>query len=175
MGTLWQDVRFGFRTVAKTPGFTVVAVLPLADITTQEQVRDKKISHERLFATLCSALAGLAILLSCIGLYGLTAYNVARRTSEIGLRMALGATPRHVAAPVLREALLLSLVGVAAGLPAVFAAARLIRSQLYGVSPLDPWVFGLAPLFLTVTALLACYLPARRAARVDPMKALRYE
>jgi ABC-type antimicrobial peptide transport system permease subunit len=149
--------------------------IPLADITTQEQVRDKRISQERLFATLCSALAGLALLLSCIGLYGLTAYNVARRTSEIGLRMALGATPRHVAAPVLREALLLSLLGVAVGLPAAFAAGRLIRSQLYGVVPHDPLALAAAVAALVAVALAAAWLPARRAARIDPMAALRCE
>jgi predicted permease len=149
--------------------------VPLADITTQKQVRDKRISQERLFATLCGALAGLALLLSCLGLYGLTAYNVARRTSEIGLRMALGATPRHVAAPVLREALLLSLVGVVVGLPAAFAAGRVIRSQLYGVQPHDPLALAAAVAALVAVALLAAWLPARRAARTDPMEALRYE
>jgi len=149
--------------------------IPLSDITTQKQVRDKRISQERLFATLCGALAGLAVLLSCIGLYGLMAYNVARRTSEIGLRMALGATGRHVAFPVLREALLLSLIGVAVGLPAAFAAGRLIRSQLYGVAPYDPLALAAAVGALVAVALFAAWLPARRAARIDPMVALRCE
>ena len=149
--------------------------IPLSDITTQKQVRDKRISQERLFATLCGALAGLAVLLSCIGLYGLMAYNVARRTSEIGLRMALGATGRHVAFPVLREALLLSLIGVAVGLPAAFAAGRLIRSQLYGVAPYDPLALAAAAVALVAVALFAAWLPARRAARTDPMVALRCE
>jgi predicted permease len=149
--------------------------VPLADITTQEQVRDKRIGPERLFATLCSALAGLAVLLSCLGLYGLMAYNVARRTSEIGLRVALGATPRRVAAPVLREALLLSLIGVAVGLPAAFAVGRLIRSQLYGVTPYDPLALAGAVAALIAVALFAAWLPARRAARIDPMVALRCE
>jgi len=149
--------------------------IPLSDITTQKQVRDKRISQERLFATLCGALAGLAVLLSCIGLYGLMAYNVARRTSEIGLRMALGATGRHVAFPVLREALLLSLIGVAVGLPAAFAAGRLIRSQLYGVAPYDPLALAAAAVALVAVALFAAWLPARRAARIDPMVALRCE
>jgi predicted permease len=149
--------------------------VPLADITTQEQVRDKRIGQERLFATLCGALAGLALLLSCLGLYGLTAYNVARRTSEIGLRMALGATPRHVAFPVLREALLLSLAGVAVGLPAAFAVGRLIRSQLYGVAAHDPLALAVAVVALVTVALTAAWLPARRAAEIDPMAALRHE
>jgi len=164
--------------VATAARKTVAAIdprIPLADITTQEQVRDKRISQERLFATLCTALAGLALLLSCIGLYGLTAYNVARRTSEIGLRMALGATPRHVAVPVLREALLLSLIGVAVGLPVAFVASRLIRSQLYGVTPHDPLALVAAVAVLVTVAVCAAWLPARRAARIDPMVALRHE
>jgi len=149
--------------------------VPLADITTQEQVRDKRISQERLFATLCGSLAGLAVLLSCIGLYGLTSYNVARRTSEIGLRMALGATPGRVAGRILREALLLALVGVAVGLPAAFAAGGLIRSQLYGVMPYDPLAIVTVVVALVAVALIAAWRPARRAARIDPMVALRCE
>ncbi|MCU0913818.1 MAG: ABC transporter permease [Planctomycetes bacterium] len=177
-------VYFVLRTSLPPPAVTTAArkvvaaldpAIPLADITTQEQVRNKRISQERLFATLCSALAGLAMLLSCLGLYGLMAYNVARRTSEIGIRMALGATARHVAGPILREALLLALVGLAVGLPAVFAAGRLIRSQLYGVGPHDPLALTAASVVLLAVALLAAWLPARRAARIDPMVALRCE
>jgi predicted permease len=149
--------------------------VPLANITTQEAVRDRGISPERLSATLCGVLAGLALLLSCIGLYGLTAYHVARRTSEIAIRMALGATPQHVAGPVLREALLLAAWGVAVGVPASLALTRLIKSQLFGVQPNDPvtLVGVVAALFLV--AVLAAWLPARRAAQVDPMVALRCE
>jgi len=165
----------GVATAARRAVATVDPGVPVADITTQEQVRDKKIAQERLFATLCSALAGLAVLLSCLGLYGLIGYHVARRTSEIGLRMALGATPRRVAVPVLREALLLTLFGLAVGLPAAFAAGRVIRSQLYGVTPYDPLAIAGAVAALIAVAVIAAWLPARRAAEVDPMTALRCE
>jgi predicted permease len=154
---------------------TVDPSVPLASVTTQELMRDSKIGQEWLFAALCGALATLALLLCCIGLYGLMAYNVARRTGEIGIRMALGATPRHIAGPVLREALLLALIGVGAGAPAAFAAGRVIRSQLYGVAPYDPLVLIVAVAALVTVALTAAWLPARQAARIDPMVALRYE
>ena len=128
-------------------------------------MRDKNISQERLLATLCAVLAGLALLLSCIGLYGLMAYHVARRTSEIALRMALGATRRHIAGPILNEALLLAVCGL----------ARLIRSQLYGVEPTDPLTLAFAATLLLAIAAGAAWVPARRAARVDPLRALREE
>jgi len=149
--------------------------VPLANITTQEAVRDGTISQERLCATLCGALAGLALLLSCIGLYGLMAYHVARRTSEIAIRMALGATRRHIAGPILREALLLAAIGIGVSLPAVFALTRLIKSQLYGVEPNDPLTMAAAVVALVAVATMAAWLPARRAARIDPMEALRCE
>lgn len=149
--------------------------VPLADITTQEAVRDKKISQEIMFATLVGALAGLAVLLACIGLYGLTAYNVARRTSEIGIRMALGATRANVAWPILREALLLAVVGLAVGVPVALGLARLIASQLYGVAPTDPVTLIGCSVLLIAVALVSAWIPARRAAKIDPMQALRYE
>jgi predicted permease len=149
--------------------------VPLANITTQEAVRDKNINQERLFATLCGALAGLALLLSCIGLYGLMAYHVARRTSEFAIRMALGATRRNIADPILREALLLAAFGVAIGVPVALALARFIKSQLYGVAPTDPVTLIGAGVLLIAVAVLAAWIPARRAAKVDPMAALRCE
>jgi predicted permease len=144
-------------------------------ITTQKAVRDGTISQERLFATLCGALSGFALLLSCIGLYGLMAYHVARRTSEIAIRIAIGATGFQIAKPVLRETLLLAAIGIGAGLPAVFAVTRLIKSQLYGVQPHDPVTLGVVIVTLVAVALFAAWIPARRAAKVDPMEALRYE
>jgi ABC-type antimicrobial peptide transport system permease subunit len=149
--------------------------IPLADITTQEMVRDKSISQETMFAALVSALAALAVLLACIGLYGLMAYNVTRRTGEFGLRMALGATPGLVARPVLREALMLAGSGIAIGLPVTLVLAQIIRSQLFGVTPFDPVTLAGAGVALMLVALLAAWIPARRAARVDPMVALRAE
>jgi hypothetical protein len=149
--------------------------VPLAHVTTQAAMRGKNIGQERLLATLCGALAGLALLLSCIGLYGLMAYQVARRTSEIAIRMALGAQRGDIAGPILREALILAGIGVSVGLPAVFAVTRFIKNQLYGVQPDDPLTLVLVIVALVTVALLAAWLPARRAARVEPMTALRAE
>jgi putative ABC transport system permease protein len=108
-------------------------------------------------------------------MYGVKSFTTAQRTREIGIRMAIGATARSVLFLILREGLFLTAVGLGCGMLLACAAGRLLSSLLYGVSPLDPWVFSLAPVFLTGTALLACYLPARRAAKIDPMEALRYE
>ncbi len=149
--------------------------IPVANIRTQEQVRDSNISQERFLVTLCGSLAGLALLLSCIGLYGLMAYHVARRTNEIAIRMAVGARPGDVARPILREALLLAAIGIGFGLPAMFVTTRFIKSQLYDVQPYDPFTIAIVIFTLVVVALLAAWIPARRAAKVDPMEALRYE
>ena len=138
-------------------------------------MRDSKIAEEWLFATLCGSLAILAVLLSCIGLYGLMAYNVALRTGEIGIRVALGATRRNVASPILREAVLLAGAGVGIGVPVALGLTRLIQSNLYGVAPSDPLTVICAVVVLFVVAILAAWIPARRAARVDPMVALRCE
>ncbi|MBI5383193.1 MAG: ABC transporter permease [Verrucomicrobia bacterium] len=147
--------------------------LPLFSISTQQVLLDRSIAPDRLFALLGGALALLALLLSCVGLYGLMAYNVARRTPEIGLRMALGATPRNVSGPILREALWLVLAGLAVGVPGALALVRLVQSQLYGVAPADPVTFVCGGALLIVVAMLSAWIPARRAARVDPMVALR--
>ncbi|MHC4147191.1 MAG: FtsX-like permease family protein, partial [Planctomycetota bacterium] len=129
----------------------------------------------RLFASLSGSLALLGLALSCIGLYGIMAYNVARRTGEIGIRKALGARPWDVAWPILREALTLTAIGIAIGLPVALALVRLIRFIFYGIEPHDPLTtIGAAVLMITVAA-LAAWIPARRAAKVDPMEALRYE
>jgi len=149
--------------------------VPLSDVTTQEIVRDECMSRERMFATLVGALAGLAVLLACIGLYGLMAYNVARRTGEIGVRLALGATPRMVAWPILREALLLACAGVPVGLLAAAGLSGLIKSQLYGVVPADPATLAATAILLAAIAVFAAWAPARRASNVDPLAALREE
>ncbi len=154
---------------------TVDPDLPLSRIKTQEQQLHESLAVDRLFAALGAAFALLAVLLSCVGLHGLMAYTVARRTREIGIRMALGATRRNVAGPILREAVLLVLAGLVVGLPVALALARLIRSQLYGVAAADPITFVGGAVLLIAVALMSAWIPARRAARVDPIVALRCE
>ncbi|MCW5558554.1 MAG: ABC transporter permease, partial [Verrucomicrobiae bacterium] len=149
--------------------------VPVGRLATQEQLIAGTISQERLTATLCAAFAGFAVLLACVGLYGLMSFNVARRTSEIAVRMALGAQPHDVARSILRESFVLTGLGMGLGLPAVFLVTRLIQSQLYGVRPNDPVILATTAAMLALVTLLAAWLPARRAARVDPMVALRAE
>lgn len=149
--------------------------LPLEGITTQKLVLKKSLARERLFASLCGTLAILALALSCIGLYGIMAYNVARRTGEMGIRKALGAQTFDVSWPIIREALTLAAIGIAIGLPVALALVRLIRSFVYGVKPYDPLTMIGATTLMIAVAVMAAWIPARRAARIDPMEALRYE
>jgi len=149
--------------------------IPLEEVTTQQQVIKKSVAMERLFSMLCGILSCLALSLCCIGLYGLMTYNVTRRTGEMGIRMAFGARPRDVARPILCEALVLAAIGVAIGMPLALAVTQLMRSTFFGIKPYDPvTVAGSVALLLTI-AVLAAWIPARRAARIDPMQALRYE
>jgi len=117
----------------------------------------------------------MGLALSCVGLYGIMAYNVARRTGEVGIRMALGACPWDVAWPILREALTLAGIGVAIGLPIALALVHVIRAVFYGIEPHDPLTTTGAAVIMIAVAALAAWIPARRAAKVDPMEALRYE
>jgi ABC-type antimicrobial peptide transport system permease subunit len=133
------------------------------------------ILRERLMATLSVFFGLLALLLACIGLYGILAYGVASRTNEIGIRMALGAARRNVFWLILREALFLVIAGVAVGLPMIFAVTRLASTLLFGLTPTDPISLLFAALLMLVVAMVAGYLPSRRATRVDPLVALRYE
>lgn len=147
--------------------------LPLNDIETQEAQIAKLVSQERLFASLSSFFGLLALVLVAIGLYGVMSYTVARRTHEIGVRMALGAQAADVLRLVIRETLWLALAGVALGVPAALVATRWIESQLFGLKPHDPLTITMVTLLLTAILALAGYLPARKAARVDPLVALR--
>ncbi|HZY62463.1 MAG TPA: ABC transporter permease [Edaphobacter sp.] len=149
--------------------------LPLRDIRTQDEQIEASISQERLFATLTAGFGFLALVLACIGIYGIMAYNVARRTNEIGIRMALGAESRRVLMMVLRESSWLAAVGIAAGLAAAFGLTRFVRTMLYGLQPTDLTTLIAAAVILLAVTLAAAYGPARRASRVDPMQALRHE
>src|SRR5262249_49334335 len=142
--------------------------------TLNEQV-DQSLLQERLLATLSLFFGLLALLLACIGLYGVMSYNVARLTNEIGIRMALGAHSRTVLWLVLREALSLVVIGIAIGLAAALAATRTATTLLYDLKPHDPMTIVLATILLFAVAVLAGYLPARQASQVDPMVALRCE
>ena len=126
-------------------------------------------------ATLAGGFGLLALTLACVGLYGLLAYNVAQRTKEIGIRMALGAQGTRVVALVLKGGVRLVLIGIALGLPAAWAASRWVESMLFGLMPTDPATLGGAIVLLTTAAQFAAYLPARRASRLDPLAALRHE
>ena len=136
---------------------------------------EESLLRERLMATLSGFFGLLALLLASIGLYGILSYGVASRTKEIGIRMALGAQSRAVLGSVLREALVLVLIGVAVGLPIVFFATGFANTLLFGLTPTDPLSLVLAGLLLCAVALAAAYMPARRATKVDPLVALRYE
>jgi len=149
--------------------------LEIFSVRTIPQLRDQELVQERLLAQLSSFFGLLALLLACVGLYGVMSYDVARRTHEIGIRMALGAQRRDVVSLVLRETMLLVGAGVVIGLSAALWATRLIASLLYGLTPNDPMTITLAGLLLLTVAALAGYFPARRASRVDPMVALRYD
>jgi predicted permease len=149
--------------------------LPLEGITTQRLALKESLRLERLFTTLFGSFALLALTLSCIGLYGLMAYNLARRTNEMGIRKALGARPCDVARPILRQALLLTATGIAIGLPVALALVGLVRVFIYGIEPHDPLTVLATIVIMVTVAALAAWIPARRAARVDPMTALRYE
>ncbi len=154
---------------AANPQVAILRMQTVADLV------DDSMPAEIFVARLSGFFAALALLLACVGLYGITSYAVAGRTREIGVRIALGAHPSAVLWLVLREALLLVGVGVIVGVPAAIAASRLLQSLLYGVSVLDPGALGASLLLLAGVALLSAWLPARRATRIDPMLALRYE
>jgi ABC-type antimicrobial peptide transport system permease subunit len=149
--------------------------LPLFGVRTQSELIARSFAQERLFATLSSFFGLLALALVSIGLYGVMSYTVARRTHEIGVRMALGATGGAVLRMALGEALWLVLMGLALGLVVALTATRWLATLLYGLTPTDPLTIGLATLLLLAVATLAGYLPARRATKVDPLMALRHE
>jgi predicted permease len=151
------------------PNLTVLDILPF------EELVSLNFNNERSIAWLISAFSALALLLACIGLYGVTTYSVARRTGEMGIRIALGAASGRVVTMVLRDALVLIGVGLAIGIPGELAVGRLLASQLYGIRSYDPLILGGAVFVLATCAMIAGLIPARRAASIEPMQALRSE
>ena len=184
----WQFPELGTNVVLKTVGRPeslaaplrqavrdVDAEIPVAGITAMSSIVADSIDQPRFFALLIGVFAAAALALAAIGVYGVIAYTVAQRTNEIGVRMALGAGRRDVFALVVGDGLKLTALGVAVGLAAAGAVSASLGSLLYGVEPLDPPTFAAMTLAIVAASALACLLPARRAARVDPMIALRTE
>jgi predicted permease len=149
--------------------------LPLYDVRTEAGQIDRLLFQERLTARLAGFFGVLALVLACVGLYGLLSYEVARRTREIGIRMALGAESRSVLKLVLRQGIALAIVGAVVGIGVALGLTRYLAAMLYDVHPNDPVTLIAVAVLLVLVALAACYIPARRATRVDPMVALRYE
>jgi predicted permease len=149
--------------------------LPLMDVRTQEEQIDANLQQERMFASLSTGFGALALALACVGIYGIMAYTVVQRTNEIGIRLALGAERRRVRGMVLREAGGLAIIGVVSGLAVALGLGRLVRSLLYGLQPADPLSLSIAGCLLLGVALVAGWVPAMRASRVEPMEALRHE
>ncbi len=177
---LWVYVRTrgqpeGLVGAVRETGTGVAPGLPLQGLNTVTAQVGTTLATERLLTVLTSSFAGLAALLAAIGLYGVLAYTVARRTREIGIRMALGATAAAVRRLVVREGIVMVVLGISAGLGTALAVSRLMTPLLYGLTPWDPVVYGAVALLAGVVTLVAGYAPARRATRIDPVVALRYE
>jgi len=149
--------------------------IAIRQVQTSKQLLRFATWDDAVIAKIVGTLSLLGIFLAAIGLYGVISYLVRRRTHEIGIRMALGARARDVLLATMRQGLRLAIAGSAIGVIAAYAAARLMSSALYGVNPHDPWSFIVAVFGVLAVSLLACYIPARRASKVDPMVALRYE
>jgi ABC-type antimicrobial peptide transport system permease subunit len=151
------------------------ARVPVSNIKTQAADIDETISQEITLARLGTAFAILALIIACVGLYGTVSYNVARRTGEIGIRMALGAQRGRLVWMVLREVLAVAAVGIAISVPIALLASRFVESFLFGLKPSEPLALLVAVAVLLAAALLAGYVPAQKASRIDPMIALRHE
>lgn len=178
-GMVYQ-IRTRMSPVALTPALRRVVQsvdpdLPLIDVRTQREQMDATMQMERTFASLTAGFGILALLLACVGIYGVMAYSVANRRNEIGIRMALGALPGQVHGMILRESFWMACGGILVGVGAALALAKLVQSMLYGVKAHDPLTFAGGAVLLLAVAMLAAWIPARRAAGVEPMEALRHE
>lgn len=167
METIWHHVRFAARMMRKNLGFTAAAVLCL--------MLDRAQARPRFLTLLLTLFSVVALAMATVGIYGVVAYSVARRTKEFGLRMVLGAQGGDVLGLVMKQGASMVVIGLVAGLLTALALTRLMASLLLGVPPTDAAAFGSVTLLLAVVALAACYVPARRATRVDPIQTLRYE
>jgi putative ABC transport system permease protein len=154
---------------------SIDAELPLARVSTMQEVLHEAVARPRFIALLLSLLSALALALACIGVYGVVAYGVAQRTREMGIRIALGARPREILSLVMREGLTPALIGIAAGLIGALFATRLAESLLFGVTATDPVTYAVVTAILGLAALLAAWVPGRRATRVDALESLRAE
>ncbi len=180
IGTMYFAVRThgdptAFAPVARRIVNAIDSELPVTDVMTQEDRSIRTVAEERVFAQMLTFFGALAVLLAAIGLYGVMSYSVAQRTNEIGIRMALGAETGGVLRMVVAQGLKFAVIGLVIGSIATFALTRFIEGQLYGVTASDPFTFAVVGMLLLVVALVACLIPAMRAARVDPMVALRTE
>jgi predicted permease len=174
------EVRTSLRPESIAPSLrkavqSIDADLPLQEIRTQQEQIDASMQQERIIAALTASFGVLALVLASVGVYGVMAYSVAQRTSEIGIRMALGALPREVLTMVLREATWIALVGITCGIGVTLLSTRLVTSLLYGLHPNDPAILATSALLLALVGLVASWAPACRAAAVEPMQALRHE
>jgi putative ABC transport system permease protein len=149
--------------------------VPVYSVQTMTERIGGQIAADRMIAVLLSIFGGAALLLASIGVYGVMGYSVAQRTREIGIRMALGAERIDIVKLIVRQGLTLVLIGAGVGLAISFALTRVLKNLLFGVSATDPLTFSVIVALMIVVGLLACYLPARRATKVDPLVALRYE
>lgn len=167
MSTVTQSLREQVRAVDRD--------LPVFGETSMAKVAAESVSRRKFAMQLVGLFGVLALLLAGVGIYGVIAYSVTQRTREIGIRVALGASRSAILRWVLKQGLMLTLAGVVVGLVGAFILTRLLRSLLFGIGPADVVTYGVLATLLTVVALIACYLPARRATKVDPLVALRYE
>jgi ABC-type antimicrobial peptide transport system permease subunit len=149
--------------------------MPVAGVRPLSERLQASFATQRSSANLLAASGLLGLLLACVGIYSVLAYSVARRRNEVGIRLALGATRSTIVALIVREGLVLIAAGATVGVVVAAISTRLVSNQLFGVTPIDPLTYIVVAGALLMTALLACYIPARRAARVDPIVALRYE
>ncbi len=181
----WPNMTLVLRADAGEAGDLVAAVrgevtaldksIPVANVKKLQQYVAASTGSRRFTMFLLGAFAAVALLLAGVGVYGVLTYSVAQRTREIGVRMALGAQPHHILRMVIRQGMAAALLGIALGLGAALLLTRILSSLLFGVSATDPLIFAATALFLAAVALLACYLPARRATKVEPLLALRHD